>query len=397
MVIDFEEPLDEERLRSATEHFFAQVPAVRTLIKNGRRIVQDQPLLKDVIRIQEITPAYEQEFYSLPFKLDQEHPFRLLYGPLSAEAGTWRLIISVHHSSFDGIAQASLLRELLKAYEGKELSPWIREVSVFRYRNIFLKHLKPWRSLFLLGQIILNLIVRPKKKSFTLISDPSNTNRKCKVEFFEVPQETHKRWNAEAKAQKINVFELISLSTIRALNSLSDKGEKKPVVLIIPVNLRTSLRNDKYFQNVIGTGRIRFSREDIEGSTFVQLFKDRFRESTALDRMLMDVVTLGFVTVLLGKRRAAKKIRELDEDPNYIYVSCMVSAIRLPLSWDLSSFKIKRMFGHGNINKSPGLAVILTGTRENPILVLEYLEHLFKPEDIDRFKNALFSHLGLSS
>lgn len=394
LVIDFEAPLDEDRLRSTTERFFSQVPFVRTLIRDGKRVVLPHPILNNVLRIQEVSEQIEKDFYDLPFDLTKEHPFRMLYGKLLGEENTWRFVMSVHHSSFDGVAQSYLLREFMKVYQGQTPSEWAMTITAFRYRNIF-KHLGPKRAVGLAMDLCSNLIMKPKKKSLTLLKDPAHKSRRCRYELIEVPADCLKLLNFEAREMGINFFERISIGVLKVLNQLVAPDGTKPYSLTIPVNIRTSLRVDRYFQNVLGVARVYFTREEIEAADFPQNFHQKLKDSSNLGHILMLLATLGFFAKLVGLKKLGQIVQKMDEDPEYIYGSALVTSIRLPLSLDMSQFKIKRLFGHGKMFKSPGMGIVLTGTKDKPIIVLEYLEDLFAAEDIEKFKLALRSELGI--
>jgi hypothetical protein len=397
LVADFSYALDEELLKNAAIRIFKEIPLLRTIIQNNKRFVKDNfTIPENFLSFVPISEKVEKEFLCRPFKLDIDSPLRIIYGALSKEKNTWRLIMTVHHSSFDGVAQSYLFRELFLAYQGLPLTAWTTKIFPFRYRDLFFKKYGITKSSIIFFYFLKDMFTQ-KTKAATLMTHPENLSRKVNHEIIELGNNTV-AINARAKKNHLTFYETIFFHLLRALDQSIPIEDKKPIILAIPMNYRTILRVDHFFQNVVGLIKINFTREEVKHDNLAALLKKRLKEGSLPQLTLKTVFLAALTTKLIGITGLRKKMYENDINPDAIYATALVSALRTSpsiMGGIKGSLIPRRIYGHVSLFKSPGLGIIISGTRENQILVIEYLEDLFTASDILRFREALVTELAL--
>lgn len=397
LVADFDHPLDAEAFTKANERLFKEIPLLRTIIVNNERYVQDKTSSeRPLIEFQEITEDVETEFLNRPFNLAKDPPYRALYGKLKKEENTWRLIMTVHHTSFDGIAQTYLFRELMLAYQGLPLTPWTTEIMPFRFSDLFRKKFSFSKRYSLYLKFIKSLNYK-KPQAATLITHPERTSRKVKHEYFDLGNRGTDILNAKARELKLSFYEVIFLAILKTLDKTIALKDEKPIVLAVPMNFRTFLKVDHFFQNVVGLITLRFTRDEIKEKNLASILKEKIKTSSDPQLTLKPAFLAAVTSKIFGINTLRKIMLKNDLNPNGIYSSVLISALRFSSSVmvmppDLTP---KRLLGHGSLFKSPGLGVIITGTKENQVVVIEYLEDLFSPEIMLEFKKTLITELGL--
>ena len=399
LVADFSHPLDESLLRNASMTLFLQIPLLQTIIHNNERYVQDQIISPDgQIEIQTITEAVETEFINRHFDLTKDPPLRILYGKLAKEKDTWRLIMTVHHTSFDGVAQTYLFRELMLAYQGLPLTKWTTEIMPFRFRDLFKKKFSLLKRYSLYYQFAKSL-GKKKPQSATLISYPEHTSRIVKHEYFDLGTKGNEIINTLSKSHKLSFYEMVFMAVLKTLDKNIKTNDGKPLVLAIPINFRTFLKVDHFFQNVVGLLMIRFTRDEVKEENLPKLLKERIKEGSVPELTLKPSFLAAISSRLLGINTLRKIMLKNDLNPKAIYSSVLISALRFSTSVMVMPEHLtpKRLLGHGSLFKSPGLGVIVTGTKDNQVIVIEYLEDLFSPDTIAEFKKDLLTELGLRS
>lgn len=399
LVADFDHPLDENLLRQASITIFEQIPLLQTIIYNNQRYVQDKVTFPEgQIEIQFITKAAEEEFINRHFDLSKDPPLRILYGKLAKEKDTWRLLMTVHHTSFDGVAQTYLFREFLLAYQGLPLTKWATEIMPFCFRDLFKKKFSFSKRWSLYFQFLKSLGTK-KPQSATLISSPEHTSRVVKHEYFDLGPQGHDIINALSKKYKLSFYETVFMAVLKTLDKNITTNDGKPLVLAIPINFRTFLKVDHFFQNVVGLLMIRFTRDEVKRENLATILKERIKEGSVPELTLKPSFLAAVSSQLLGINTLRKVMLKNDLNPEAIYSSALISALRFSSSVMIMPEHLtpKRIFGHGSLFKSPGLGVIVTGTKDNQVIVIEYLENLFSPDVITEFKKGLLTELGLTS
>lgn len=397
LVADFDHPLDVDAFSKAHERLFKEIPLLRTIIVNNERYVQDQGAHTIApMEFKEITEEVENEFLNRPFNLAKESPYRALFGKLKKEENTWRLIMTVHHTSFDGIAQTYLFRELMLAYQGLPLTPWTTQIMPFRFRDLFKKKFSFSRRTSLYFNFFRSLNYK-KPIAATLMTHPERTSRKVKHEYFDLGARGTDILNAQARTLKLSFYEVIFLAILKTLDKTIALKDDKPIVMAVPMNFRTFLKVDHFFQNVVGLITLRFTRDEIKELTIAHILKEKIKGSSAHELTLRPAFLAAITSKIFGINTLRKIMLKNDLNPNGIYSSVLISALRFSSSVMVMPPELtpKRLLGHGSLFKSPGLGVIITGTKENQVVVIEYLEDLFSPEIIMEFKKTLITELGL--
>lgn len=397
LVADFDHPLEADNFLKAHERLFKEIPLLRTIIQNNERYVQDKMTSdKPLIEFQEISEDVETEFLNRPFNLASDSPYRALYGKLTKEESTWRLIMTVHHTSFDGIAQTYLFREIMLAYQGLPLTPWTTTILPFRFRDLFKKKFSFSKRYSLYFNLLKSLNYK-KPQAATLITHPERASRKVRHEYFDLGARGTDILNAKGRELKLSFYEVIFLAILKTLDKTVTKKDDKPIVLAIPMNFRTFLKVDHFFQNVVGLMTLRFTRNEVQEKNIAGILKEKIKESSAHQLTLRPAFLAAITSKIFGINTLRKIMLKNDLNPNAIYSSILISALRFSSSVMVMPPELtpKRLLGHGSLFKSPGLGVIVTGTKENQVVVIEYLEDLFSPETIVEFKKTLITELGL--
>ena len=144
---------------------------------------------------------------------------------------------------------------------------------------------------------------------------------------------------------------------------------------------------------------IRFTRDEVKEENLPKLLKERIKEGSVPELTLKPSFLAAISSRLLGINTLRKIMLKNDLNPKAIYSSVLISALRFSTSVMVMPEHLtpKRLLGHGSLFKSPGLGVIVTGTKDNQVIVIEYLEDLFSPDTIAEFKKDLLTELGLRS
>ncbi len=397
LVADFDQPLDSALFIKAHERLYKEIPLLRTIIVNNERYVQDKLIgHRPLIEFLEITEEVENEFLSRTFNLASDPPYRALFGKLTKEDNTWRLIMTVHHTSFDGVAQGYLFRELMLAYQELPLTYWTTQIMPFKFRDLFKKKFSPSKRFALYYKLIKSLNYK-KPMAATLLTHPEKVSRKVRHEYFDLGVLGKDILNAKGRELKLSFYEIFFLAILKTLDKTIKLKDEKPIVLSVPVNFRTFLKVNHFFQNVVGLITLRFTRDEIQENNIVMILKEKIKASSQPHFTLKPAFLATISSKILGINALRKIMLKNDIDPMAIYSSVLISALRFSSSDMImpSDLMPKRLFGHGSLFKSPGIGVIVTGTKENQVVVIEYLEDLISPEVITEFKKTLISELGL--
>lgn len=399
LVADFSHPLNEASLKKGVERLFNEIPLLKTIIKDNERYIQDSvPNALKNLELKDISEAVETEFLNRPFKLDSDAPLRVLYGKLAKEENTWRMIMTVHHTGFDGIAQTYLFREIMLAYQDLPLTKWATQVMPFKFRDLFKKKFSFKKRSDLYLKFVRSLTTK-KPQAATLIAHPSAPSRIVKHEYFDLGLKGTDIINAKSRELKLSFYETFFWAILKSLDKNIETKDGKPLALAIPVNFRTFLKVDHFFQNVVGLMAIRFTREETQRSDLAGLLKERIKEASAPELTLKPAFLAAVTSKLLGINTLRNVMLKNDLNPDAIYSSALISALRFSSSVMIMPEHLtpKRLLGHGSLFKSPGFGIIITGTRENQVVVIEYIEDLFEPGTIAKFKQTLITELGLES
>ena len=397
LILETKKPLDVAKMKLALGRIFNEIPYLRSCIE----VIEGEPVrciadscwfdpadrfkILESLEIEDIPRVIDQKF-----DLSKEPALKISYGP--SKSGNYILVMTVHHVSIDGYGQAYLLNEFFQAYYNYPLSPWVGESESFHFRTEIFSRIGFFKGTSLLFFSLLNLLFSKKKPAATLIDQHDVLDRR--TTFLSIPIDG-KDQELRKKASQLGfngIFEFLIFCITRALDEcLVSRGElEKPIVVIIPLNLRHRLKIKGMFQNIDGLCKIVIPRGKITEVSFPTFLGKKLRSGLGSAKALSVILLMATVDLFFSFRKMKKAVQRSERQQGNIYSSIFVSAGKLPNLAILSSdLEIERIYGYGSLTKSPGLGVIFTGEANKQTLVVEYIEGLISKETALKFRDEL--------
>lgn len=348
--------------------------------RSGRithHILSEAEILRACVIIN--TPDEETQFLESHFKY-------LIDPPVKIACFKNTLIFSFHHPFFDGYAQMVFLQDFFDLYHQKPYVPRkLNEIIKFRsYFNIV--------SPFWYVKYVVSTLFKSKKSqdTKTVISrffDQEPISRKMNYVLLEYDK---KKIDLVLRKLKYSSTVFYSFCAVKAFDKIQkERGDSSnPIVVYIPKILRSELKAQKSFQNLIGFIWMKISRNKINDLNFTSYFRDFYKFRSSPD----EVRKVLFWACLLTKLSSYQKLRRILEkkERKFHDSSLLISSGRTPQDIQLPDELLNaKFYGRGVMHRSPGIGLLITGNRNYDFLCIEYLKEAFNTDSIKRFKQLL--------
>lgn len=388
LVFDFEGTLDLERLRTALRSLMAFEPMARSYVVNRAFGLQRRAAPLNYFGVDQILDVlddepfdFESEQNDRPFSLERQPPVRLLVSRQSGVVG-WKIISTVHHSAFDGVAHVAFLGRLFSLYNGLDVRKLPGNTPPFRYRSLIWKRGPLWFLRRLQEHTLLLFRKRPDNPLGTLMAHPERHNRKMSVVTLDFQGESFARVKGRAAAQGLTLLQFVVASAAKVYDQmLQARGDAQSSLLfLVPANQRPLLGVRSGNQNVVGLACLPLQREEIRCSDFSAKLDAQFKRESTLEKTVRSAFIPGLLATLGRPASVRRRFAQLDRDPRLVLSSLVVTGGKLPADFPTpQGTQLKRVSARVALLKSPGIGLVLSDYRVGASLACEYISDLFEP------------------
>jgi NRPS condensation-like uncharacterized protein len=402
IIVEFEGTLELDKFKLAIEKAINEIPWLRTKVTQGffqfkRSVVSlaDVSLQFNrhlIVKDHILTQDEIDQFCKMKFNIKKAHSFTFLISPL-AENKT-QLIFNVHHTLCDAAGQFLLLEEIFRLLNSQEVRNEAKEIKTFRYRNL-IKHLgKKW----VLKQLWANKKALTKQRQYKmagLIDHPTEAGRTVSSLNFMLSHKQKNFIKELCKFHQVSNTEFLAHCAFQAYDlTLRERGDlTTPIMAYIPKTLRPYLKIRYSFQNILSTVIVVGKREEISGPKFLGKIK-HIIQSHKMDQAGKFIFGTLLTCALSPTKKLQQFFKDIDNDPNSITSSMLISAGKVPRSYTFpTAWTNISIWARGTMLKSPGIGVIYTGTNENETITLEFVKELTDLKTIESLKTNLLKIL----
>ena len=401
IVVEFEGKIETEDFKEIIKKAVAEIPWLRTSVKEKifqfeRTVLETQQIdLNKTLVVYESPINQDQldEFCATRFELDKGFNFKFLIAPLSASKT--QLIFNIHHTLCDAAGHFLLLEEFFRLMNNQPVRVEAKKTETFRYRDLlkimgakwvalnFWKNKKPLKS-------------QRQYKMAGLIDHPNNPGRTVSSMTFHLTEEEKSHIKTLCKDQQVSCMEYLTFSAFQAYDlTLRERGDfKTPIMAYIPKTLRPYLKIRYSFQNILSTVLVVGKRDEVHNLKFLGKIKHVI-QSHKMDQAAKFIFSTLLPGALATTKKLKKIFKDLDNDPESITSSMLVSAGKVPRSYTFpENWKDITIWARGTMLKSPGVGIIYTGNTENETITLEYVKELTDRATIESLKKNLLMVLS---
>ncbi|MDD4973715.1 MAG: condensation domain-containing protein [Bacteriovorax sp.] len=390
LVLEFEGDIDVSKIISAFKKLISVEPLTWIIPdeKTGRfqQKSYDSILIENQISI--LSENELENFWDKKFNFSEEIAIRLAL--VKENDKFLKMIISFHHSIYDGHAQFNFLKDFLDIYNGNNYQPRTLN-DVYKFRKYFFKTSPIW-----LVKLVRDFFRIEKKKNKIKIArlyDQEPISRKVDMELIELDR---KIMDSQARNLALSSSAYISLIGARAMHEiLLERGEsEKPIVLYITKSMRFEFKAIRAYQNLLGFIWMKINRENFSRDDFALKFRDTYKFRSGEGEVKKTLLLTGII-VKLKTFSKLKKILKFKEEKIHD-CTLLISSGRTPSEMQFpKEWKITKLYAKGSMHRSPGIGLLVTSFKQKDFICIEYLRDAFKVETIQRFKELLLKELGL--
>lgn len=348
--------------------------------KSGKvthHLLSDDEILKACVILN--SPEEEEKFLESHFKYLVDPPVKLaLYQNT--------LIFSFHHPFFDGYAQMVFLKDFFDLYHQRPYEP--RQLSmIIKFRKYFNNVSPLWYLKYALSILFQFKKSRDSHTKISRLFDQEPISRKMSYVLLEYDK---KKIDLALRKLKYSSTVFYSFCAVKAFDKIQrERGDiDNPIVVYIPKILRSELKAQNAFQNLIGFIWMKISRHKISAPDFNTYFRDFYKFRSSPNEVRKVLFWAGILTKLSSyqklRRILEKKERKLHDS------SLLISSGRTPQDIQLPDELINaKFYGRGVMHRSPGIGLLITGNSGHDYLCIEYLKEALNLNTIEQFKKLL--------
>lgn len=402
MVVETSTRPELARVVKTAEILFSEIPYLRSRIDGGQRTELEKNSFQWSRTVRDLGTVKMQdlsEVVGIKFNLESEPALRFAIGTI--ENGNHFLVLSVHHALMDGLGQINLLNEFVLGYQGLPLSSWVKKPQDFLFSKALFRNLSPAQGVKLVLFSLKNLLKGSggKGPSGSLAEKNGNTRS---ARYFHILIDD-KEMLIKKRANDFGFdgfFPFLLFCLFRVIDRM--RSERKdvdlPLTALVPINLRTTFKIKRTFQNIVGLGRIRFSSDEIRARTFSEALNHKIKSELTPIKAFSLIMILGLTNRLVSFKKMKEFVLKREYGSNPAASTIFVSAGKIPYFGGKRQFfdgflRIERIYGYGSLTRSPGLGVILTGIPGKQVLTIQYLPDLFESKTIRSFCDQLWLEL----
>lgn len=385
-VVDLAVPVSKDRLLETLRTLYRQIPILRSFLVDARtsprRYVADAPWfdVEEHVRFRDTWDdvAFE-EFLAGRFDLESAPPLRVL--AIARPRAGQRLVFSVHHSAFDGVAQARLLDLFFTAHAKAPLPGWATSADAVTFRPV-LRALGYATTARESVRALDAAFVKPWPRAASIVDHADHPSRQVRADVLCLAPDDHRRLVIRAKALGLSSpTRLLLYAIAKTLDRMArERGQlEEPVVFALASSLRFALRTAKLnrsFQNLVGLVTIRCPRAEIASDAFARTLSADVEATTTTECTARTLLLASVVTRLVPFSRLSAMAAKNDADPTKIRSSALVSGGLIPRAAAVHGLSIEKVFVRSALSKSPGVSFLLAGTRDAPTITMQVLSEL---------------------
>lgn len=388
---------DNTRFETSLDLIISQIPALRSKIKTRpwgfKRSIYKKAWFRSQDIIQYTENASDDEidtFCYQPFDLKNDPPLKFL---IVKKPTSTLIVFSIHHSLCDGVGQALLLEEILRAWDGKPVSYYSTNMKPIQWRAFGKKMGNRW----ILKQLYTNFRTIKATRTYkmaSLVDYHNSKDRKVTTRMTVLTGAKRETIEKSCQFLKMTLSEYLAYCSFLALNTcLVKRNSQSPIMIYMPKNMRHEFKIRKSLQNIISTVLLVAKPKDIGTPLLIEKIKNKIK-SHNMDTAVPFIFRVMLVDSLIPPYFLRKKYQRIDRNPESQTCTLFISAGTLPRKMDFpNEWGNITVSARGTMLKSPGLGLILTGLKGKETLTLEYIPSLFKPETIDLFEKSLQEEL----
>jgi hypothetical protein len=403
-IVETDQKLNCAKLNFAVQSILDDLPLARSYIVEGRlrarRLVaaRGRVSASDVLSAHEVPVISERQEGALlqrPLALGHAPPWRVLHYP---RGSAFRLVLSIHHSMGDATAGAALLNLLIARYNdalaGRALMPAPSASAPYQLRELFRPEGVRW---------FLRMIGRyrgPRAKlgaaSASLLDDERCVQGETA---FHVVPFTPGEWAALerlARRRGCTRDDLLVAAALRAADEgrrAAGKADGKFRILL-PTNLRPSLKWESLFQNCIGFVRADFTADEARGAELVALVAQRLELGRQIEAAAETPVGLALLSNLLPPALFRWSLKKLDANPRSFSSSFLFSHIRVPGGAVFpDGASVIRYFITTTVPRQPGFGYVVTDIGNAIAVTLQYQRNGISESSVERYERGFVEQL----
>jgi hypothetical protein len=296
-----------------------------------------------------------------------------------------KILLSFHHSMFDGHAQFNFLKDFLDIYSqnGHYKPRSLNDVYKFR------KYFKTLNFSWIKGLLIetFNYTFKKEKKEIRKkIARLYDHEPKSRLVDYKIINLERSIVDKGVRKFALSSSAYIALLMAKALDkTLRDRGDlDSPIVLYIPKSMRFEFKVMRHFQNLLGFIWLKINRENIDSAEFEKQFRDtykfRSKEDEVKKTLLLAAIFVKFKKYIDLKKGLTKKETKIHDCSLIISSGRTPSDIVFPEEWG-----VDRPYAVGSMTRSPGIGVLSTSYGSRDFVTVEYLRDAFDVKTIEIF------------
>ncbi len=402
IIFNFTGHLDKRRILATTDQWIRQIPYLRTAHSKGwirlrRYSYQDAWFsAKDIVSFENVS------FEHAPFENDQsqmrmddfcQRKFELAFEPgirflVQSEGLKHRLILSCHHSLFDGAAQVFVFEAWSRLYNGREVPSGYTELRGFHYREAAKKQ----GMTLAIREVVKNFSMKVPRatQGVATLSDQEDLGpRRVTSRTIKLPP------NFDTRARK-------GLSPLKGIIDAVDEvlrsggNSQAPLFILFPIGLRWALKIQDSLQNAVVSVNVFLSREKLNSPDWSERVQKRLAADPIASNKRFIFGALA-ASAFFSERKMRAQLGSYDSpgapiSATLLFVQAPVPrALPLPNDWEQISISAR-----GTLLRSPSVGIVLTGQRGNETLTIEWIENLVSRSRIDLLESAIRQQLRIS-
>ncbi len=379
--VELERPLDRAALDRAVAAIQRDVPLLRSFVREAafgaERFEARRPF--GGARLTWTDAAPEADGGALlhrRFDLEREPPLRVIHA--ARPGGAAVLVLTLHHSACDGeglfLALGWLTQRYNEALAQRPAAPLALTTEGLRFRDAVRRQGKG------LGWLVrmVRRHVRPLGKvgvlNASLYDDVAPTACHTRHLLGRIDPHVFERLGQQAGAGELTRNDLLVACALRAADQHQQARGRadRPFRLLLPTNLRGTLKLGPGLQNFLGVVRADFGIDEVRTPGLPDIVHARVREGRSLEDAVETPVNIGVMCLLLPPWLMRRALRKLDLDTSSSFFSFLFSNMRSPPLPALDGVRTESVAIRGSLGRRPPLGLALAREQAGMAVTIEY-------------------------
>lgn len=384
-VLDLAAPLDRAALAGAVRALGAEVPALRSVVRETALGFARVPAPPSVPLEWHDTPADLDAGDALlrPFDLAREAPFRVTHA--ARRGGGHRLVFTLHHGVTDGAGALLLWDALLRHYDaraGRAVAP----AAPIAARGGRLRDLVARGGARLVAALVRANVAGAGRfglRRASLLEDRAAPTRRLRCLVLDVAPDRWRALGQRARAEGCSRNDLVLAAVLRAASAARRaRGAPDETFRVLePADLRGAMGVGRALQNHLGVVECDVAPAEVDAPDLPRVLAARLREARAPERLLATPFALGALAAALPPPALRALFRWLDGRAGAFMYSFLYSAIRARDGVHLpAGVAVERAYCASTLPEQPGVGFTLTEVGDRVTIAMVYPEPRLSPE-----------------